>query len=739
MASWCLIREQADAFIKGLRSGEIDPFKLADFPSSESRRSYLSKFVGEENAVHVNALFESKLLLKNRERGFVNWAKKIPGLTSEVKRDLFSKIERMEQILNPKEMETFKKDLASTRLGFETTQDQAKTIFDMSTKIKELKTSFDPKTEKWNSQSAADNFGATQVSLENYLNDLKNGKTLRQMFIDRGIQFKSEYAKNPARAMGKLVLDGAKTIADTSVNLVASFDDSLFGRQGVFTLLSGHPKIWAKAFGKSFVDIVKTFGGKETTDSLKAKLYSDPLYMNGEYKKAGIIDSVEEQFPSSLPERMAGIGKGNKVTNIIAKPVQILGLGFKASEAAFTNGSLRMRTELYKTLRDIKISRGIDITDPAEIKGLGQVVNSLGARGQLGKAGTNPIVRLMMWAPKMLKADLDILTAHSFSDIPKADRAIARGNLLKIVAATVIIEGIAATTNKDNTEFDPRSSNFLQIGGTGFLRGIPQLVTLLSRLISGQYKTTSGEIKNYEPGIGNRSRLDAVYSFLRGKAPPATGAVYDFLAGQDYQGNPPTFTSTLLQRGVAISIQNLIKLSQNPTIDNTFGVIGDFFGLNTNLNPKPNIQSKLIPEGQKLSNEDFIQVVKLYAEALKTDPETAFNRMFTGQRITKVTNGTVMVERMSLKDSQAIKKAQGGNSPAMKLDHTIPLELGGSNDKDNLKLVPTGVWNGYSSVENALGRALKTNKINKQEAQSLIVDFKKGKLSKEAVLRRLAK
>jgi hypothetical protein len=113
-----------------------------------------------------------------------------------------------------------------------------------------------------------------------------------------------------------------------------------------------------------------------------------------------------------------------------------------------------------------------------------------------------------------------------------------------------------------------------------------------------------------------------------------------------------------------------------------------------------------------------------YAQALGTDPETAFNRIFTGQKIRKVTNGTIIVERMPVGESQDIKKKSGANNPEMKLDHTIPLELGGSNSKDNLKIVTTSEWSSYTKVENALGKALKEKKISKSEAQRLIVEFK---------------
>jgi hypothetical protein len=68
--------------MKKLKSGEIDPAKLVEMTSQE-RRDFFSKFLGEENARQVNALFESKLLLKNQQQGIITWAKKVAGITKE--------------------------------------------------------------------------------------------------------------------------------------------------------------------------------------------------------------------------------------------------------------------------------------------------------------------------------------------------------------------------------------------------------------------------------------------------------------------------------------------------------------------------------------------------------------------------------------------------------------------------------------------------------------------------------
>lgn len=142
-------------------------------------------------------------------------------------------------------------------------------------------------------------------------------------------------------------------------------------------------------------------------------------------------------------------------------------------------------------------------------------------------------------------------------------------------------------------------------------------------------------------------------------------------------------------------------------------------------------------DGEPQTTKGVLNTVLTYAKAIGVDPLTAFNRIFTGQKIRYVTNGTVVVERMSLKDSQDVKDARGGNSIDLKLDHTIPLELGGSNAEDNLVLVPTEVWKSYTPVENALGKAIRNGKISKTKAQDLIRSFKEGSITSDYVLQQL--
>lgn len=128
---------------------------------------------------------------------------------------------------------------------------------------------------------------------------------------------------------------------------------------------------------------------------------------------------------------------------------------------------------------------------------------------------------------------------------------------------------------------------------------------------------------------------------------------------------------------------------------------------------------------KQTSTTSLIGRVVAYAEAIGTDPVTAFSRIFTGQMIREVRNGTIIVERMPFSESTSIKKAQGG-AKGMNLDHIVPLEIGGDNSKDNLQLIPQDQWKSNTAVENYLGKELKAGNLTGKQVREFAIRFKAG-------------
>ncbi len=132
----------------------------------------------------------------------------------------------------------------------------------------------------------------------------------------------------------------------------------------------------------------------------------------------------------------------------------------------------------------------------------------------------------------------------------------------------------------------------------------------------------------------------------------------------------------------------------------------------------------------KWDKQNLAQHIWNIADAVGTSPVTAFKDIFGGNsswRIVGKTNGQIMVERMPLETSTAIRKAQGvANSKNFILDHTVPLEVGGNNNKNNLQILSREDWENNSPVENYLGKALKAGKITGSQAREYIIRYKAG-------------
>lgn len=706
MANFCLIKPLAEKFKQALRDGTIDPVKLSEM-TSKDRHAFLEGIVGKDSAAKVNSLFESKLLLKDTQTGMIQWAKQLSGIKPEVRNRLIDRIERMdERILDPKEQEKFMEDLAESRLGTEVTFEEAKTITELSKRVRETRE---------NVANDRLSYGMARVDLENFLNDIKR-QNEKMTFEDIKI--------NPAGS----ALKSVSNVAGFAKSLKASLDLSAIGRQGFKTIFT-HPKQWASNSVTTFKNAVRQLGHKASDETVmngvKADVYSRENALNGNYERMKLdIGKGEEAYPTSLPERIPGLGRL-----------------FKASEVGYQGFLTKLRADIADKYIEVALKNGIDLKDPLQAQSIGRLVNSLTGRGNLGSfENAGKTMNTLFFSPKNVKAQFDFLTLHAGEKMSPFARKQAAINLIKVTAGVATILGIAKALYPDSVEEDPRSADFgkIRVGDTRFdvSGGMSSMMTLAARIASMSSKSSStNEISELGFGFGQKSPIEVLYNFGENKLSPFASLIRNLINRTDREGNPLTVKGELANLLLPLPVSNAKELYSNPNAaPMVVALLADALGIATNTYAVSNKKSGIIPENQKISNDDFIKSVMVYAKAIGEDPETAFNRIFSGQKIRRVDNGTIIVERMSLKDSTAVKKKANANTPEMKLDHTIPLQLGGSNDEKNLKLVKTSEWKKYTPVENKLGRLLKAEKISKKEAQELITKFKSGEIKAETIL-----
>lgn len=567
--SFCLPQEKIDSFKKALIDGDINPDDLAEMTSKE-RHDFLADIVGKDDAGEVNALFESKLLLKNQQEGYIRWAEKVAGITPEARRDIISRIQKMHEVLDPEDEKAFLSDLAEKKLGTAVSFDEVKQISNMSSDLTGAKANWDG--EKWTSDADRMDYGSKLVALQDYIKDLKlsNEPTaLKELLADK------------ITGIPKFI----STLGGIAKGVKASFDDSFIGRQG-FKAMFTDPVQWAKAAGLSFKLIAKQLG-KGTTDSqvldaVKAEIYSRPNAMKGLYEKAKLdIGTNEEAYPNSVVEK-----------------VPLLGRIFKASEVAFEGTAYRLRADIFDKYLDQAERGEADTSTPAALRSIGKVVNSLTGRGDLGKWElVGKQVNNLFFSPKFVKSNFDFLTAHLLDKagdekMSSFARKKAALNLAKVVAGTAVVLGIASAVDPKSVEWDPTSSDFgkIRFGDTRFdvTGGMGSIVTLAARLAEGKTKaSTTGKVTDLTSNkFGSPTRLDVLEDWTTNRAAPIGSIMVDLARNEDSNFKKPTVLGELENFGNPFVASNIMEMAQDPKGANwLLGEIIDGLGFSESTYP----------------------------------------------------------------------------------------------------------------------------------------------------------
>ena len=535
MAKYCLMPNLANKFKKMLISGEINPEKL-NAMTSEERRKFFSSILGEDNAKNVNSLFESKLLMKNKQLAMINWAKQVTGIKPEIRRDLISRIERMDaSVLNPAGEDAFLADLARTKLGTDVTFNEAKVIVEYSKVV-----------------------SGTKESLALSPDDLKLREDYGRSLLDM-----NEYLNSIAPSKDNIAI----SVMNLPRALMSTLDLSAPFRQG-FGMVT------TKEFWKGLAPMV-SYWNKEKFNRMQAQILGDPLFENA---------------------RMAGLRTVNLTNELRLQEDAFMGNiinkipGLSASERAYSGFLMKLRFDNYKRMIKLAETAGEDIKPGSQAsKDIALMINNFTGAGRLSNKaeGAMPLFNTLMFSPRKVAANIQILNPATYLN-PKTSPTARKEALKRLVGMVSVATGLISMAEFSGykQEKNPTSADFgkIKIGDTRFdvTGGNVSMAILLARIISGQTKsTTSGIVRDLGVDYGASSRGDTLVNFGRNKLSPTASFAADWLYGKDAIGTPFNLTDELKSRITPMIIADLIDTS-SADASMVFPVaLADMFGFGT--------------------------------------------------------------------------------------------------------------------------------------------------------------
>lgn len=631
----CIPKEDVDKMAAAFRQGVLAPERLVGMQSYE-RTALFKDIVGNEAlAREINVNFESKLVLESQKRGIENWKKTIRGdkptvdvnkavreiqrlekqlesgkldvferrdairrieklqdkisgnnaaILEDARKDVVGYINRLERVLDADSKQAFLRTLAETKLGFKVTYEQAQIITKLTKKMKENRAKI--KDDMPDGSPERLDYGRVAYQLKKYIEVLKK----------EDISFK-EWITN-----ADLMLD---SVAGTLKSIAASMDNSFFFRQGLQGFVYS-PKTWLRNYIKSWQDIGKELGGKDAMMMAEARAFSNKNALDGHYERAGLDAGIafEEAYPSALPRRIMGLRRL-----------------YKASESAFSNGALRMRTEIFDLMLEQAKRSGVDIYNTAEMRKLGEFANSITGRGKIKGAGHK--TNILLFSPRWMKSRWDVLTAAPKYALMKGGQAVGKSytpaeifvrrkaawEVTKLISATATLLFIAEQLNPGSVTWDPRSTDFgkVKIGNTRFdlSAGLGAFITLAFRMVptyhngdwglwaidsKGRYRKQldidSAGISLFEitkPSFIARTPLNYLGDFLLNKTAPVMSPLVTIYRGRSFGGERVTAPNLAIRALTPIPVQTWYELWKDPeSADMIWAMLAEISGIGTN-------------------------------------------------------------------------------------------------------------------------------------------------------------
>ena len=364
------------------------------------------------------------------------------------------------------------------------------------------------------------------------------------------------------------LLEAGLQIANIPRSIMASFDLSFGGRQGIFASARYRKEFfqsWKKQFGM--------FGSEKVFQSVMMDIVKNPHFELA--KESGIaftnVNAVmidrEERFMSSWAERMPGI---------------------RASGRAYTGFANKFRMDMFSRMADYAIKLGNDPkTNPEVFENIANFVNAATGRGSLGKLERAAIaLNAFFFSPRLMVSRLSLLNPLYYTNKDPFTRKESLKALFSFVGMILTFLGLAKIAGA-KVSIDSRNADFgkIKIGKTRIeiTGGFVQYIRAAAQLWTGQMiSSTTGKKITLGEGYKPLTRKDVILRIIENKEAPVFSFASRLLEGKAFGGEKLNIPKEVGLRFVPMVIQDLYDLAkENPALM-PLSILGIFgFGLQT--------------------------------------------------------------------------------------------------------------------------------------------------------------
>ena len=544
--------------------------------NADERIKFFAEFIDmpghTETAEWFNREMERRLFIPNQIQATKDWIKRLEkkGKPIKQKKALIDRISAKKDVMSPKASRKYMESVAKQIMGFEIDREDSKRLFDLSTSINQLKKKLLSVKPDYYELKADDLAKLDGEALK-----------VRQELGEKLVEFQKTYEEVSLKAQdavvarggkGKKVLSGISKVAGNVKSLKASVDFS-FLRQ-----LQSTAYVDFNSFKKALKAGYKAwFESPKGVETMLADLLTRPNALNGNYDSFNIeVGIKEEAFPESWVSEKLGESKLNLL---------------RRSDAAFNVAMQTARANLFdwmweRSNGDVKLLK---------TQKIGDAINTITGRGKVPLLVSkdevqNKLINNMLFAPKWLASRIQTLTDLRYVGqigklTPQGIRArSAVGNVIMLGVLTSLLKAIAWGLDDEDerdwweflqSAFEPRSTEFgkIKVGSTRFdlSTGTSGLITLFSRLLSGETVTSSG-VKQ------DAKRWEVLGNFIKGKGSPFISNVLQLATNTDYFGEKRKWNtageiaSNVMDFVAPISISGAYETIRNAELGKTQGV-----------------------------------------------------------------------------------------------------------------------------------------------------------------------